>query len=179
MSRCYVIVTGPPASGKSTVAPALARELRLPLIAKDVIKDAMIEVLPPADVEESRRLGTAAVAVMFAVARTSQSAVLESVLRRSTAGSQIRTLDAPVVEVFCRAPQDVCKSRYASRAGTRLAGYFDDLRTDEELWNPDNIDPVAGGWPVIEVDTRGRVDIEVLASEVLAAVGRDGGVDPV
>jgi 2-phosphoglycerate kinase len=41
----FVVVSGPPASGKSTLAPVLARELGLPLIAKDTIKDALMSVL--------------------------------------------------------------------------------------------------------------------------------------
>jgi len=38
--RGFVVVSGPPASGKSSLAPALAAELDLPLPAKDVIKGA-------------------------------------------------------------------------------------------------------------------------------------------
>jgi hypothetical protein len=45
VSRRFVVVSGPPASGKSSVAPALAVELKLPLIAKDTIKDALMSVL--------------------------------------------------------------------------------------------------------------------------------------
>jgi adenylate kinase family enzyme len=36
-ARLYVVVTGPPASGKSTLAPGLADALGLPLVAKDAI----------------------------------------------------------------------------------------------------------------------------------------------
>jgi len=42
----FVVVSGPPASGKSTLAPVLARALSLPLVAKDTIKDALMTVLP-------------------------------------------------------------------------------------------------------------------------------------
>lgn len=64
----FVVVTGPPASGKSTLAPPLARELALPLVAKDTIKDALMSVLPVPDVGASRQLGGTAVAAMLAIA---------------------------------------------------------------------------------------------------------------
>lgn len=75
----FVVVSGPPASGKSTLAPLLAAELALPLIAKDTIKDALMSLLPVQDVEASRQLGRAAVTAMLAVAAESPvGAVLES-----------------------------------------------------------------------------------------------------
>jgi adenylate kinase family enzyme len=37
VGRAYVVVSGPPASGKSTLAPPLAAHLGLPLAAKDTI----------------------------------------------------------------------------------------------------------------------------------------------
>lgn len=53
----FVVVSGPPASGKSTLAPVLARDLGLPLVAKDTIKDALMSELAVPDVEVSRQLG--------------------------------------------------------------------------------------------------------------------------
>src|SRR3954466_7972344 len=57
----FVVVSGPPASGKSTLAPVLARGLKLPLLAKDTIKDALMSKLAVPDVDASRQLGRAAV----------------------------------------------------------------------------------------------------------------------
>jgi predicted ATPase len=42
--RIVILVNGLPASGKTTLARALARRLRLPLFSKDVIKEAHAEV---------------------------------------------------------------------------------------------------------------------------------------
>lgn len=161
----FVVVSGPPASGKSTLAPLLARELALPLVAKDTIKDALMSLLPVPDVETSRQLGRAAVAAMLAVAAQSPTgAVIESNFYRSVAAERLRLLPGRVVEVFCRCDREVAAHRYRARAGTRAAGHFDGLRTMEELWNDEVAEPVAGGWRVLEVDANQPVDLaEVLA----------------
>jgi adenylate kinase family enzyme len=40
----FVLVAGPPGSGKSTLARPLAEQLNLPLMAKDPIKEALMDV---------------------------------------------------------------------------------------------------------------------------------------
>jgi dephospho-CoA kinase len=56
-SGVYVVVTGAPASGKSTVSSSLVAALGFSLLAKDTIKGALVEALGVAAVEESRVLG--------------------------------------------------------------------------------------------------------------------------
>lgn len=163
----FVGVSGPPASGKSTLAPLLAARLHLPLLAKDTIKDALMATMPPADVEASRELGRAAVAVMFALAAGSPAgAVLESVFYRSRAEADIRALPGPFVEVFCRCDREVALARYRSRMGTRAAGHFDEARTEDELRHPEVTEPVAGGWPLLVVDTNEWVDFGRVIADV-------------
>jgi predicted kinase len=41
----YVVVSGAPGSGKTTIARALAQRLCLPLLSKDTFKEAMMSVL--------------------------------------------------------------------------------------------------------------------------------------
>src|SRR6185312_1931048 len=64
-----VVVTGMPSSGKTTVAEALAYDLRLPLVAKDEIKESLYDTLGAGDVSWSGRLGGAAYGILFALAR--------------------------------------------------------------------------------------------------------------
>jgi predicted kinase len=167
----FVVVSGPPASGKSTLAPQLAHELGLPLVAKDTIKDALMSVLRVPDVEASRQLGRAAVAAMFAVAGASPvGAVVESNLYRHTR-ELVASLPGAVVEVFCRCDRNVAAARFNARAGTRHAGHFDDVRAADELWNDEVSEPLAGGWPVVEVDTNDTVDVDAVLRSVRDAVG--------
>ena len=113
--RGYVVVSGPPASGKSSLAPALAAALDLPLLAKDVVKDALVDVLGAPDLPRSRELGRAAVHVLLAVARTAGRGVLEGVWF-DYARAPLAALPGPLVEVFCRCPPAVLRARYAARS---------------------------------------------------------------
>ncbi len=163
----FVVVSGPPASGKSTLAPALAAELGLPLVAKDTIKDALMSVLPVPDVDASRIIGRAAVAAMLAIAAAApRGAVLESNFSRSVAAIALHTLPGFIVELFCRCDRVVANERYRRRAGSRHAGHFDAVRTAGELWNDEVAEPVAGGWPVLEIDTNQPVDVTAVVAEI-------------
>jgi hypothetical protein len=170
----FVVVSGPPASGKSTLAPRLASDLGLPLIAKDTIKDALMSVLPVPDVEPSRQIGRGAVAAMIAVAAESPiGAVIESNFYPSVAVADLRRLPGKVLEVFCRCEKEIAFDRYRGRAGTRHGGHFDAVRTEQELWNDEVAEPVAGGWPVLEVDTNEPVDVAKVLAFVRHATEHD------
>ncbi|HEY0949443.1 AAA family ATPase [Nocardioides sp.] len=160
----YIVVTGPPASGKSTLATALAGALGLPLLAKDTIKAGLVGALGADDVEESRRLGRAAVRAMLATARENGRGVLDSVwVDRRRAIEDLAALPGPVVEVFCRCPREVLEERYAERGR-------DVERPPEELWSPATRAPLEGPWPVVEVDTREPVEVWSVAERALVAV---------
>ena len=111
-----------------------------------------MSVLAVPDVETSRVVGRGAVAAMLAVAADSPiGAVIESNFYRSVAADGLGRLPGAVVEVFCRCDQAIARARYRARAGSRQAGHFDTVRTDDELWNDEVARPVAGGWPVLEI----------------------------
>jgi predicted kinase len=168
--RLFVLVGGPPASGKSTLAAPLAVELSLPLIAKDAIKEALMDALgPPRDVEESRRLGRAAVMAMLTVARTSPGGVLDSTWYPYTRPA-LQRLRGPLIEVRCVVPPEIARRRYAVRSGSRHAGHLDSARLDEELWDPLHSQPLGVG-PCVEVDTSRAVSIPDLAARIQALAG--------
>jgi len=157
----YVIVTGPPASGKSTLAPVLAAELGLPLLAKDTIKAGLVEALGAESLDESHRLGRAAVRALLALAAQNDGGVLDSVwVDREQAIADLAVLPGQVVEVFCRCDQELLEERYAARG-------HDLERPVEELWDDGLLRPLGGPWPVIEVDTTGPVERFAVLERVL------------
>jgi AAA domain len=102
-----VLVAGWPGSGKSTLAAALAAELGLPLLAKDEIKEALMEVLgQPETVAASQRLGKAAVLAMLRAARTCPGGVLDSTWF-GDALPLARTLPGRLIEVHRTVPLDL------------------------------------------------------------------------
>jgi predicted kinase len=171
VTAMYVAVSGPPGSGKSTLARALAAEMGLPLVSKDTIKDALLDVFGAADVAESRRVGRAAIAAMLAVAVDARAAVLESVWRPDLSRDDLAGLPGPVVEIVCSCPADLAKRRYAARATTRRAGHFDGERLAEDLWAPGVTAPIGGPWPVLTVDTTTPVPVGPLAARIRLASG--------
>jgi hypothetical protein len=99
-----ILITGLPGTGKSTLARSVARQLGLPLICKDTIKEPLLDVIGAADRAESRRLSDASFAVMFALARDCLRArtdvILEGSFRPGQHGADLLAFihDANVVD---------------------------------------------------------------------------------
>jgi predicted kinase len=170
----YVVVSGPPGSGKSTVASIVARALGLPLLAKDTIKETLFDTVGAPDVEASRRLGAVAVGILLAIARDNGCGVLDSTWRAHLAVDDLRALPAPVVEVFCACSPALARSRYAARGGDRHPGHFDAAHVESnDLWSGALAHPVDGGWPVVRIETTDVVDADLLVrrvAETIAAI---------
>ena len=165
----FVLVAGWPGSGKSTLAAALAAELGLPLLAKDEIKEALMEGLGrPETVAASQRLGQAAVLAMLRTARTCPGAVLDSTWF-GYALPLARTLPGRLIEVHCTVPLDLARARYQARTGHRHAGHLDGARSDQELWGEPSR-PLGPG-PVVVVGISGPVDIGKLAATAAQVLG--------
>lgn len=169
----FVVVTGPPAAGKTTVSTLLAQELGLPRLAKDTIKRGLLDVLGASGLDDTRRLGAAAVSALLAVASENTAAVLDSVWVSPDSVTRLHALPAPVVEVFCQCELGELRRRYRQRAQQRQGqGYdFDLERPESELWNEQSLHPLAGGWPVVTVDTSVGVDVPSVAEAVRHAHG--------
>lgn len=159
----FVIVSGPPGSGKSTLAAPLAKLLGLPLIEKDTIKEALMDTLGVEKIADSRQIGRAAIATMFALARANGQGVLDSNWMTSLAARELQDLGGVIVEVFCEVDSSVSRQRYLDRATERHRGHFDRERADDNsAWLGGAQCPIDGGWPVVRVDTSTPVDIERL-----------------
>jgi predicted kinase len=171
-----VVVTGPPAAGKTTVARGLASRLRLPLIAKDTIKEALFDGLGTGDLAWSQRLGEATYVVMLGLAEESIAAgasfVLEAnFIRGGEAG--LAALPARFVQVHCYAPLEVLLERY--RARNRHPGHVDSQRIEalQQAVESGRHAPLDLPGETIQLDTTQPVDLDALADSVATSRADD------
>jgi predicted kinase len=165
MRDLFVIVSGAPASGKTTLAKQLAPALDLPLVMKDTIKEAIADELGAPDVEASKKLGAATMRVLLALAKEMPGGVLESTWLPELARPQLRELKSPIIEVLCDVPVDYAIERYQARAGSRHPVHFDEEKLDPADFEA-RAQPIDGGWPVIRVDGTQECDIPAIVEQI-------------
>jgi predicted kinase len=177
MEREIVLVSGAPGSGKSTLASKLATTIPMNLIGKDLIKEALWDVLrpPSGDLEWSRRLGAAAMEVMWTLAAQSHRAILEANFRPHSEyeRAKILSLSSNPLEVHCQCPADVAIERYGRRAtqsNHHPAHVTPNL--DPELLR--EFDQPMGLGKVIAVDTTLPVNVDELACTIMAELSDRG-----
>lgn len=174
-----IIINGSPGSGKSTLAKPLAKELDLPLIAKDTIKEFLFDQLGTSDRLWSRTLGKASNNFLYNLAGTmlsdGQSLIIESAFEKTFAVpsllSIIKQYHPQVIEIYCTADSEIRKQRFIDRneSGERHPGHVD----HENYAANAGSDFSAKYAPieiskVVHVDTTNYVDIKVLAKSLKA-----------
>ena len=179
-----VVIQGAPASGKTTLSQRLERDLHLPLIAKDDIKEFLFDRLEQSDREFSRIEGEASVMMMYAAAKVflkaGKSILMENAyyteFSRQDIGVLLEETGARYFEVYVHCDEERRRRRFVDRAhsGNRHPGHLDHLAADPNDYKSANLSPGdryrrIGLGEYIDVDTTNGITNETYAS-VLAAV---------
>ena len=169
--RFVVVVNGLPGSGKTTLSGPLARCLGIPVVSKDVLKEALADAV--AAVVPTRLVGALAAQNMWALAAmVSGPVMLESFWLTGRDDAHLRAGLAglgspPGVEVWCQAPHATARRRYRTRH--RHGVHADGERLAE--WDRWAVvaEPVSG-LPVVVVHTDRPVDVPEVAARISAVL---------
>ena len=175
----FIVVSGLPASGKSTLAAAVAAQLKLPLLDKDAILESLFETLGAGDSSWRTRLSRSADGIMQQLATQSQGAVLASWWRHrlstamsGTSPDWLLSLGGELVELHCKCDPHTAARRFFSRR--RHPGHLDNLKSEtEELarFKQSHDHGALGIGRVVEVDTERPPDIHRILLQLSAPGG--------
>ncbi len=175
MRKPFVVISGLPGSGKTTLGRRLQPALGLPLIDKDDILDRLFDSKGVGDAVWRRTLSRQSDVILQNDAMNSNGAIVASFWRRagmpSDSGTPTEWLDVPshrVVEVHCACDEEVAADRFLQRHPH--PGHLDDNTPLAELVarfrQLTQLPPLDLG-PRIIVDTTRDADL----TQVVRAIG--------
>jgi len=188
-----IIVAGPPASGKTTLADRLSDTLQLPLIHRDPITEALADILRPSARDDMEPITQASFRAFYTLiaghlARGS-GVVCETNFHSGVAEADLRPIiaHARAILIRCQVDRELSIRRFIDRfeRGERHWCYFDEERIAEihagrgqEPW--DRAEPLELDVPTLTVDTTNGFDpsLEDLAHLVRISAATVGHSEP-
>lgn len=128
-----ILVTGAPATGKTTLSKNLAEKLGLPIINKDEIKELLFDTLGIKDKEWALKLGASSFELTFffieKLLQTGKSFVVEANFNNVNSKEPLLSLSSKynydILQLYCHTEFEVLYNRYKERdaSGNRHPGH--------------------------------------------------------
>jgi AAA domain len=178
--RPFVVISGLPGSGKTTLARRVGAGLGLPLLDKDDILERLFELKGMGDAAWRRVLSRESDDLLRGQAVASEGAVIVSFWHLAgmpadsgTPTGWLSALSDRIVHIRCVCPQEVAAARFFERR--RHPGHLDTESTYSQVVT--NLEALTRFGtlqiePVISVDTSVEPSIEGLVEQIQAAVTR-------
>jgi predicted kinase len=175
-----IITTGKPAAGKSMLARWLSKELGIPFVSKDNVREVLFDRLGWKDRNWAQTLGRASVDVMFYFAELQLQAgcslILDNSFDPSLSAPRFQALktkyDVEIIQIVCNSDPETLFNRFRERAkaGHRHPGHGDEAVLDElraYLENEQSVVMDIGG-SIIQIDTTdfSKINYSVILDEL-------------
>lgn len=177
-----VVVSGLPAAGKSTLARRLARDLLMPVVSRDRLRDAVYTDFQSAVAARGPELGPTmdrlVTTVLTSILEVGGAAIIDGNFNIQPQADAIRALIAELapgsIEVCLWGDPDVLRRRFADRADPPLTAdlepYFDEV-VHRARWTV-----LAPPSPTVHLDTTDLAAVDAAYNSLVALVedARDG-----
>ncbi len=161
-----ILLNGPPCAGKTHLRDYIVQTFRVPAMSKDMLKESLYATMGWSDRAWSRKLGRAAVALLYEYAASLLSqdlpCLLENNFRADRALQDLKTLEARLQfqtgQIFVWAQPEVLHMRFQDRArmASRHPGHLDPVLQHEyraDAIPQSQLRPIETGGPVLRLET--------------------------